>query len=181
MGGIKYFHGNGNYQEAMNDDEGEEDELLEICERLYEDSLKCNENLELNVTAYMNENGYYDEQIFEEWNETITEKACALLEAVQKGEVDSYGYPSTSKYYSNGASVWSSTYWNNKKNDFTDTVNDKYMPSGYTLSSSHMTVLIVLFFCSIIALIYSLLFKPTRVEQHNLKVGLVQNGNGVSA
>ncbi len=51
--GIKYFHGDGDYQRAMNDDEEEEDELLEICERMYEDSLKCNENLQLNVTYYM--------------------------------------------------------------------------------------------------------------------------------
>lgn len=180
--GIKYFHGDGDYQQAMNDDEEEdEDELLEICEKIYEDSLKCNENLQLNVTAYLNENGYYDEQVFEEWNETITEKACAFLEAVQKGEIDSNGYASTSKYYEENKSVWSSDYWNNKKNDFTDSVNNNYMPSGYTLSTTQMTVLIMLFFGSVVFLLYSILFKPNRKEQHNMKVSLVKNSNGISA
>ena len=51
---IKYYHGDGDYQNNNNNnnngddgDDEEEEEMLEICERVYEDSLKCNDHLSL--------------------------------------------------------------------------------------------------------------------------------------
>ncbi len=58
MKNTKYFHGYGNndynnYNNNGDENENEEDDdMLEICEKMYEDSVKCNENLALNMTAY---------------------------------------------------------------------------------------------------------------------------------
>merc|ERR1712086_94946 len=57
-------------------DGGNEEEISETCQQMYEDSIKCNEYLPYNYTAY------YDEA--EEWEETMNNVTCAFIESVQQ-------------------------------------------------------------------------------------------------
>ena len=59
----------------------EEEEINEMCEQMYENSLKCNEKIPFNYTAYYDEEG-----VVEEWEESMNNVTCAFLESVQKGE-----------------------------------------------------------------------------------------------
>lgn len=47
--------------------------------RTYEESIKCNEYLPFNYTAY-----YEDEEALGEWNETLSADTCAFIEKIQK-------------------------------------------------------------------------------------------------
>merc|ERR1712086_1102423 len=57
-------------------DGGNEEEISETCQQMYEDSIKCNEYIPYNYTAY------YDEA--EEWEETMNNVTCAFIESVQQ-------------------------------------------------------------------------------------------------
>jgi hypothetical protein len=106
----------------------------------------------------------------------MSEKSCAYIEAVQMGEVDKYGYVSTSKYYKRN----SDNYWNQKTEDFTNQINNKYMPRNYTLTQDQVTAVLVLFFCGLLYGIYACFFKPRTEVRTDLNVKLMKNDNGVS-
>ena len=68
-------------------DKNNDEPVSETCERIYEESLKCNEYIPYNASAY------YEEA--EEWAETMNNVTCAFLEEMQQeaegeGEVVSY-------------------------------------------------------------------------------------------
>ena len=107
----------------------------------------------------------------------MRENTCAVIEAVQKGEVDEYGVPSTSDYYSQTITK----YWNQKTEDFTNTINNKYMPQGYILSQNQLTAVILVAFLGVFYGIYVALFKPAPNASNTLNVDLIKNKDGVSA
>ncbi len=106
----------------------------------------------------------------------MKETTCAAIEALQKGEIDSDGHLSSSDYYSPSINK----YWKKKSQDFTNQVNKKYVPQGYTLSSGQLTGVILGSFGVIVYTIYSVLFR-TVVSAGELKDGLMKNEDGVSA
>ncbi len=57
-------------------DKEDEENVSESCKKVYEDSLKCNEYIPYNATAY------YDEA--DEWAETTNNVTCAFLEYMQR-------------------------------------------------------------------------------------------------
>ncbi len=50
--------------------------MSETCQNMYEESIKCNEHIPFNYTAY------YEDS--EEWEETLNNVTCAFLESVQQ-------------------------------------------------------------------------------------------------
>lgn len=69
----------------------ENDNVNEFCMKTYEESIKCNEYLPFNYTAY-----YEDEEALGEWNETLSADTCAFIEKVQRNAaVSSNSYSMT--------------------------------------------------------------------------------------
>lgn len=175
---MKYYHGDGDYQNNNNNnnnnngDDEEEEEMLEICERVYEDSLKCNDHLSLAYYQNGDDDGNNDE-----WSETLNEQTCAFIEAVQQGEIDDQGYVSTSEYYNNNGN----SYWSKTTENFTNEINNsRYMPRGFTMSQNQFTAVIILFFASMLYCIYAFLFKP-KDKAGDMNVTLLTKSEGVSA
>jgi hypothetical protein len=114
--------------------------MYEICEELYEDSVKCNERIP--YTSY-----YYDE----EWEQTKNRKTCAFMEAIQKGNIDKYGYVHLSRNY-----FFSGLF--NK-------VNNDVLPQGYYLTDNQF---FFVFFASLVCI-------GLAVQGHRNRTKIVNN------
>uniref|UniRef100_A0A7S3QCK4 Uncharacterized protein n=1 Tax=Chaetoceros debilis TaxID=122233 RepID=A0A7S3QCK4_9STRA len=73
-------------------DNSNDEDVAETCQQVYEDSLKCNEFIPYNYTAY------YDEA--EEWEETMNNVTCAFIESVQAEQESSNEVVSSNSYTS---------------------------------------------------------------------------------
>ena len=65
-----------NEDESDSRDDEDVEDISETCKGLYEESLKCNENILFNTTVY------YD--VAEEWAETTNYVACSFIEEVMQ-------------------------------------------------------------------------------------------------
>ncbi len=155
------------YEELQNADDAQEngDEIYDICETLYEDSAKCNAFLPKptdNENAYYYQNGYYQNAYYdydEEWEQTKNPTACAYMEAVQKGNIDKYGFVhlSNNQYF--------------KK--YINKINNDILPGGYYINDyQFFAILGATIFC-LTLFIYGL-SKPRKiVHNKELKATLV--------
>lgn len=112
----------------------------------------------------------------------MKENTCAVIEAVQKGELDKYGHPSTSNKYRPASELESiSSYVNKKTEYYTNTINEKYMPEGYVLTQGILSGIIAFTFVALLFGIASCLFKKPKRRNEDLDFSLVKNEGGVSA
>jgi hypothetical protein len=122
-----------------------------MCEELLEESAQCNVNLPFYG------NGTDGEDTDEGTDEATT---CNLIKAVQRGNIDKYGFVhlSKNKYFS----------------DYINTVNNDYLPDGYFLSDGQFFGIVAACIVGTAFVIYSVGFKPQRsVETKELTANLV--------
>ena len=132
----------------------EEEEIYEICENLYEEAAKCNKFLP--YTSYYE----YDEEDGE-WEQTMNPMVCGFMEAVQKGNIDKYGYVHLSR-----------NHWYGK---YVNKVNNDILPEGYWLSDAQFIGIVGGLVVCLALIIYGIAFKPYQetVETKELKANLV--------
>ncbi len=138
--------------EENGDDASAEDEIYEICETLYEESAQCNARL-----PYSNYYQYEDG----EWDGTVNPVTCAFMEAVQKNNIDKYGYVhvSKNKYYGKYVNI----------------VNNDVLPQGYYLSDGQFLWIVGGIVGALSLIIYGFAFKPKQesIQTKLLKKSLV--------
>lgn len=146
-----------NEQQEKDDDEEEEDELYEICEQLYEDSAKCNAQLPYQSKVYYGE----DDEVDAEWYETQDATTCSFLEAVQKGNIDKYGFVHLS--------------FNKYLSKYINKFNNDYLPEQMYVTDGQFFAIVSLSILLVAAVVYGVAFKPRKesVQTIELKTNLV--------